>query len=116
MRRRCAAAALATLFLVAAPAAASAEREGGRTLTVMSRNVFLGADLAPFVGTGSLDELSASPGAVWSRIEANRFEQRAHALAAEIAAARPDVVGLQEVSLYRSDRPSDDALTPARPV
>ena len=117
MSRWSAAVALVTLVLAAAPApAAAAERAGGRTLTVMSRNVFLGADLAPFVGTRSLDELSTAAAAVWSRIQANHFALRAHALATEIAAAKPDVVGLQEVSLYRSDRPSDGALTPAKTV
>lgn len=107
---------LVTAALAALPAEAPARSAHDRSLTVMTRNVFLGADLAPLVGTRSLDELSLTAGAIWSRIQANDFARRARALAAEIAATKPDLVGLQEVSLYRSDRPPDGPITPAETV
>ena len=100
----------AALVAAMAPPAAGA---GGGALTVMTRNVFLGADLAPLALAHSPDELSLTADAVWSRIQANDFARRARALAAEIAAADPDVVALQEAFIYRSDRPSDGAITPA---
>jgi endonuclease/exonuclease/phosphatase family metal-dependent hydrolase len=114
---RCGIAALAAAALAAVPAAAAPARSArGGTLTVMTRNVFLGADLSPFVGTRSPDELLLTAGAVWSQIQSNDFAHRARALAAEIAATKPDLVGLQEVSLYRSDRPADGPITPAETV
>jgi endonuclease/exonuclease/phosphatase family metal-dependent hydrolase len=65
-------------------------------LTVMSRNVYLGADIfAPF---GAPDPLAAAA-QVWAEIQASDFGSRADALAAEIVATSPDVVGLQE--MYR---------------
>jgi endonuclease/exonuclease/phosphatase family metal-dependent hydrolase len=111
--RPCAVAALVAVALAALPAAAAAQRADDRTLTVMTRNIFLGADLSPLVGTRTVDELSLAAASIWSRIQANDFGLRARALAAEIAAAKPDIVGLQEVSLYRSDRPADGSITAA---
>ena len=107
--RRAAVTFLLAAALVAVPAASAAAAR----LTVMTRNVFLGADLAPLALARTPDELSLTAEAVWSRIRANDFALRARALAAEIAAAEPDVVALQEASVYRSDRPSDGATTPA---
>jgi endonuclease/exonuclease/phosphatase family metal-dependent hydrolase len=114
--RPAALAVLVAAALAALPAEAHARSAAERSLTVMTRNVFLGADLSPLVGTRTPDELSLAAGAIWSRIQASDFPRRARALAAEIAAAKPDVVGLQEVSLYRSDRPSDGPITPAETV
>ena len=100
-----------------APAAAVAEADAdGGTLTVMTRNVYLGADLTPLVLASTPEALSVAAGDVLAQIRANDFARRAHALAAEIAAAEPDVVGLQEATLYRSDRPADGPITPARTV
>jgi endonuclease/exonuclease/phosphatase family metal-dependent hydrolase len=63
-------------------------------LTVMSRNLYLGADIfAPF---GSEDPLGAAA-EVFDQVLASDVSGRAHAVAGEIAATRPDVVGLQEV-------------------
>ena len=108
---------LAAAALAAVPAAAAPARSAdGGTLTVMTRNIFLGADLSPFAETRSPDEFLRTAGAIWSQIQANDFAHRARALAAEIAAAKPDLVGLQEVSLYRSDRPADGPITPAATV
>src|SRR5262249_52281803 len=41
---------------------------------------------------------------------------RAEALADEIAAATPDLVGLQEATLYRTEIPADGSTTPAQTV
>jgi endonuclease/exonuclease/phosphatase family metal-dependent hydrolase len=44
---------------------------------------------------------------------ANDFPARAEAIADEIAAAKPDLVGLQEAALYRTDVPPDGPATRA---
>lgn len=111
--------AVAVAVLVAAaltPAPAAAAPRHGATLTVMTRNLYLGADLAPIVAAPSPDAAFQAAAAAWSQAQANDFATRARAVAAEIAAAKPDVVGLQEAALYRSDEPADGPLSPAETI
>lgn len=71
-------------------------RDGGpgKPLTVMTRNLFVGGDLfLPFV---SPDPLAAAS-TVWGDILASDVPGRMMGIAEEIRAARPDLVGLQEV-------------------
>jgi endonuclease/exonuclease/phosphatase family metal-dependent hydrolase len=81
-------------------------------VTVMTRNLYLGTGLNNIVGVSSLDELVAAVDEDWANVLANDFPTRAAALAEEIASARPDVVGLQEVTLYRDQAPSDIQTQP----
>lgn len=108
-------AALAVAAALAAAASDAAPAKGGE-LNVMTRNVYLGADLTPLFAARSLNEVLVTAAAVWAQVQANNFQARARALAAEIAAAKPDVVGLQEASLYRTDTPFDGPITPAETV
>jgi endonuclease/exonuclease/phosphatase family metal-dependent hydrolase len=85
-------------------------------LTVMTRNLYLGADLTPVIqaGTDPTAFVNATT-TVWNRVQANDFNARADRIADEIAATLPDLVGLQEVSLWRTQSPGDVAtgtLTP----
>jgi endonuclease/exonuclease/phosphatase family metal-dependent hydrolase len=88
-------------------------------LTVMTRNLYLGAELRPLLGATDPAGLVAATTAIWSMVRANDFRARAEKLADEIAAAQPDLVGLQEVSLWRSQTPGDAAFggqTPATTI
>lgn len=76
-------------------------------ISVMTRNLYLGADLTRLFFALTPDDLRTQAGAIWQEIESSRFEERAVSLAAEIAEARPDVVALQEVSLFRTQTPGD---------
>ena len=87
-----------------------------RQVTVMTQNLYLGTDLNPIFGAPSLPALFAAVGAGWAQVQSNDFPARAQAIADEIAAARPDLVGLQEAELYRTDVPPDGAATPAETV
>ena len=83
------------------PPVARADRE----LTVMTRNLYLGADLDPVVAAAQSGNPSAIIGAVsaaWANIKATNFRERADALADEIEESQPQLVGLQEVSLYHT--------------
>jgi endonuclease/exonuclease/phosphatase family metal-dependent hydrolase len=74
-------------------------------LTVMTRNLFLGADLDPVIAAiASGDGLAVvtATTAAWNRVQANDFNVRAVRLADEIAVALPDVVALQEATLWRT--------------
>lgn len=90
----------------AAPGAASGA-EGGPKLTVMSRNLYLGTSLNRVVAAQSQQEFIAAVTQSWATVVATDFPARAEALADEIAATEPDVVGLQEVSLWREQLVSD---------
>jgi endonuclease/exonuclease/phosphatase family metal-dependent hydrolase len=80
-------------------------------ITVMTRNLYLGADLSPIfeaARTGG-DVIGATTNA-WTTIKATNFPERAEALAEEIKQSEPLLVGLQEVSLYRT-QPYDANLS-----
>lgn len=126
---RCCAALLLAAALGAcstdAPVAPELHRAGARDLgdvhadkavTVMSRNLYLGSDLAPVLRAQSPQALLLGASQMWATIQANDFPARAGALAREIEATRPALVGLQEATLYRVQVPSDNigpAPTPA---
>jgi Endonuclease/Exonuclease/phosphatase family len=78
----------------------------GKEVRVMTRNLYLGADLTPAIGAKSLPELVAANGKILREVTANDFPTRADGLADEILAERPDLVGLQEVALWRTAPPS----------
>ncbi len=76
-----------------------------RELTVMSRNLYLGADIAQVLDattlTAFLIAVAQTSGAVLFR----DFPSRAAAIASEIDAANADIVGLQEVTKWTSSGP-----------
>jgi endonuclease/exonuclease/phosphatase family metal-dependent hydrolase len=111
--------ALAAAAFLAVPAARAEQPhpfKGDRQVTVMTQNLYLGTDLNPIFGAPSLPALFAAVGAGWAQVQANDFPARAQAIADEIAAAKPDLVGLQEAELYRTDVPPDGSATPAETV
>ena len=79
--------------LVLAPPVALAEEP----VRVMTRNLYLGADLAPILSAPTPAAFGHAVVAALNEIAANNFPQRAAALAREIADRRPHLVGLQEV-------------------
>ena len=92
------------------PAQARPDAPGaGATTTVMTRNIYLGVDIqrpieatAGKTGLAALVALGNSNVLTRSIVDQTNFPRRSELLAAEIAAAKPDLVGLQEVALWRS--------------
>lgn len=103
-------AAAGTIAAVAAPAAGAKPRPA---VTVMTRNLYLGADLLPAAGAQDQTQLRAAATAIVNHVKATDFPARAKLLAAEIAKAKPDLVGLQEVATWRRTRPGEASGTPA---
>jgi endonuclease/exonuclease/phosphatase family metal-dependent hydrolase len=106
-RRHLVPALLVALLALALPTLASASGFGkGRVADVMTRNLYLGADLTPAIAAPSLEALTAANGQILREVTANDFPTRAKGLAKEIRSERPDLVGLQEVALWRTAPPS----------
>ncbi len=83
--------------------------DGPTTFKVMTQNLYLGADLDPVITATNLPEAVQQ---IWESVQATDFNERAKVIAAGIQAADLDVVGLQEVSLWRTETPGDHSLTP----
>lgn len=74
----------------------------GKVVGTMTRNLYLGADLTPAIKAKSLEEFVSKNGQILREVTANSFPTRAKGLADEILDAKPDLVGLQEVALWRT--------------
>ncbi len=72
----------------------------------MTRNLYLGTNLNAIVQAKSTPEAFSAVEKGWADVQANDFPTRARAIAGEIARARPDFVGFQELSLYRTQTPA----------
>ncbi|HZO06876.1 MAG TPA: endonuclease/exonuclease/phosphatase family protein [Solirubrobacterales bacterium] len=106
-RRHLLPAVLAVLALaLMLPSLASATIFKGRVVDTMTRNLYLGADLTPAIAAPSLEALTAANGQILREVTKNNFPVRAKGLAKEIRSERPDLVGLQEVALWRTAPPS----------
>jgi endonuclease/exonuclease/phosphatase family metal-dependent hydrolase len=99
--------ALAVALLAAVPVADAKPA----TVKVMTRNVYLGADLTPGVTATNLQQLVNAAGVILNEVDQNTFKIRAKGLAAEIRANNPDLVGLQEAALWRT-QPCDKGPIP----
>ena len=103
--------------LVALPMAGIAQAAPtppAKPVTVMTRNLYLGADInrpvaaalaaqdAGATGPQIVQVLAVATDATRAIVDATDFPTRSKLLAREIAGARPDLVGLQEVALWRS--------------
>jgi endonuclease/exonuclease/phosphatase family metal-dependent hydrolase len=108
------AAGLALVTTTAAPAKPSAN--GHRGVTVMTRNLYLGAELTPVMGAGSVPELLAAVSEVWDGVQDTDFTARVVGIADEIEEAKPDLIGLQEAALWRIDSPGNGPAYPATEV
>jgi endonuclease/exonuclease/phosphatase family metal-dependent hydrolase len=84
-------------------------------LTVMTRNLYLGADLTPMIAAQNKEQFLSVVVDIMETIEFNDFPERAAALAVEIMEKKPHLVGLQEVLNFTIDganpgRPFNDYL------
>ena len=119
-RRALACALTLALIIVPAAQADAAKRKKPVDVTVMTRNIYLGGNIFGPLAAGNdrakFEELS---GDLWEEVQGTDFVgTRAALIADEIKRTKPDLVGLQEVALWRRgpDGVKDGATTPATQV
>jgi endonuclease/exonuclease/phosphatase family metal-dependent hydrolase len=119
-RRALACALTLAVTIVPAAHAEAAKREKPVDLTVMTRNIYLGGNIfGPLAAGDDRAEFERLSGVLWAEVQGTDFVgTRAELIAREIKRTRPDLVGLQEVALWRrgADGVKDGVTTPATQV
>lgn len=101
---------LVALTGLAAAPGAEAKQAKGVPVRVMTRNLFLGADISAALAANSFQQFTAANGALLREVDRTNFPLRAVGLAHEIMQKKPDLVGIQEGSWWRTNP------TPGAPV
>ncbi len=88
-------------------------------ITVMTRNIYIGADVDVILAAEDPNDVPLLTAQAFQTLLATDFHERAVALAAEIVAKKPHLIGLQEVTTIRIQSPGDFVVggtTPATTV
>ena len=83
---------------------------GNKRLTVMTRNLYLGAALTPILTAPNPIVMFDRVNSGWQTVQASHPTERMARIADEIVAANPDLVGLQEAMDYYTQSPGDGFL------
>lgn len=79
-------------------AAGASDAPGDRSISVLTHNIYLGADIG--LALDLVPDLKAAAQAMWDQVQATDFAERAPALAAIVNEVDPAVIGLQEVARW----------------
>ena len=102
---------LLTLCLSQAVLAAKGKDGYAGRLNVMTQNLYVGANLFKIL-SGTPEQVPFTAAEIFSDIQVTDFQQRAEAIADQVLEFEPHLIGLQEVSLIRTQCP-DDILPPS---
>ena len=103
-------------ILISLPWTTPASAGHRRQVDVLTYNVFLGGDLTPVITASTPEAFVAAATNLYQDVVATDFPQRAASIAKSIDETDPLLIGLQEVSLWRTDTPADGPATPATEV
>jgi hypothetical protein len=81
-------------------------------VTVLTRNVYVGTTTQGIMMAEDLTEIPLLATEAFQLLQATNFPERAYSLAKEIKMTKPALVGLQEISLVRTQIPSNFFLDP----
>jgi endonuclease/exonuclease/phosphatase family metal-dependent hydrolase len=90
---------LAAVLLVALAACGGEEQS---QLKVVNQNLYLGGPIFAVAGAPDPQAAAVATFQVWSMVQFTNFPARAQVIASNIVAQSPDVVGLQEVTTWRT--------------
>ncbi len=76
--------------------------DAGPTLTAMTINLYVGFDVDPVFSSPDFATFQARAAAAWANVVATDFNERADAIAELVGETAPDVIGLQEATLWLS--------------
>ena len=84
----------------------------------MTRNIYLGGNIFGPIGAPDLAEFERRAGELWAEVQSTDFPVRSRLLAREIKQTQPDLIGMQEVAIWRrgADGLKDGATTPSTEV
>jgi len=77
--------------------------KGKRDLRVMTQNLYLGSSLGPALEAKTPEEFVEAVAQIYATVQYTNFPVRAEAIAAEIQARKPDLIGLQEVTKWTTE-------------
>ncbi|MGV9346933.1 endonuclease/exonuclease/phosphatase family protein [Streptomyces spiralis] len=97
---------LATVLGLAAPSQADSQHK----LQATTYNIYQGADLTPLLTAPTLQELVRRAGVAYGQMVATDFPSRARAIARLLRREHPEVIGLQEVAVWKKG-PLNGSLT-----
>ena len=103
---------LVLAFALLAEPAAAAKPE----LTVMTRNVYLGGNIAGPIPAPNREEFERRASALWAAVQTTDFPPARSCSRARSSSAGPSVIGLQEVALWRRGPKDGDATQPTTVV
>jgi hypothetical protein len=85
-------------------------RQGPGALTVMTRNVYIGAGVDHIIAETNPELIPVLVAEAFNRLISTKFEERAEAFVREIATYKPHLVGLQEITIIRTQSPGDRVI------
>ncbi len=103
---------------IAVPAIAEAKAKKPVKVDVMTRNLYLGAVLDPIIIAGTPGAAREAAGDVYKIVQDTNITARVKLLAQEIEDADPDLIGLQEVAIWRRGQRGavDGSTTPSTEI
>lgn len=101
------AALLATTVQTPASAGGPSMSQAPGRVGVMTLNMYIGADLGPLRAVENPKDLPGVVAEVWEQFLATNVTERVKAMAGLIRTLRPDLIGLQEATLIRTQDPGD---------